>query len=617
MAGPSIVVRVLGDLTGLAKSIVDAGAKGAAAAKGLHETFSTTLNALNQTGVLGPFGAALDGIDTALDQVAKHAKEVGPALIGAGGALAGIGVGLSAVGSADQAAHQQLQASVAATGKSYDDYSKQVDQAVKHQEKFGNTAAQTDDALRVLTQATGDPAKALGLLNTASDLAAAKHESLGTAATQVGKVYNGNTKLLKEYGIQVGKTTTATQSHSAVTQLSAKVQGQAAAASDTFGGKMRELKAKVEDTAASLGQKYGPAITAAGAGMTIFGGLVSAAPGALKALQGAAEGVQKGFKLLTGATEAMSAAEDAAAVSEGAALWPLLLIAVAVAALVAVGYLLYKNWDKIWAFIKKIIKDVWDWIKNNWPYLLGILLGPVALAAALIYKHWQDIWDGIKKVWNWLQTEWAKVYGFLKQPVEDAINWIVGAWKAVTDAVTTVINWIQQQFDNMVNWFSQLPGKIANVVSNLWHGITDGVTTAINWVGQQWDGLINTISGLPGRIANAASGMWDGITAAFRGAVNALIDIWNGLHFTLPAINFGPIHLGGETIGVPSIPHLAQGGLITGSGLVYAHAGEAITPIDAIPRGPAVVINDAHFATELDVDAFLRRAAWIVQTRGI
>ena len=70
------------------------------------------------------------------------------------------------------------------------------------------------------------------------------------------------------------------------------------------------------------------------------------------------------------------------------ALGPILLIVAAIAALVVAAYLIYRNWKTIWAGMKAAVLDVWNWIKSNWPYLLGILLGPIALAAAIIYKHW-------------------------------------------------------------------------------------------------------------------------------------------------------------------------------------------------------------------------------------
>jgi len=629
MAGPSIVVRVLGDLKNLEQAFTSSGKKASSAASTIHGAFSSMLGTLNRAGLLGPFGESLSAVDESLDKISEHGKTIGKVMLGVGGALTGVGLGLQAIGSKDQAAHQQLQAAVEATGKSYDDYEKKIEAAIKHQERFGNTANQTQDALRVLTQATGDPTKALQLLNTATDLAAAKHEDLGTAATQLGKVYNGNAKLLKEFGITVTKagniqkglttatkqaqaadkalasakqhladiealdagkkkltvaeairlrdaqqkvkdaTQTAVGAHqrlaaateaaknatknqgSAVTELSAKLHGQAAAAADTFACHMNAIKARVEDAAATFGQKYGPAITAAGAATTLAGGAMETASAISKTFK-------KVTEASTTATEAATAATDAATVSEGLALGPILLIIAAIGALVVAAYLIYRNWNTIWKAMKAVVLDVWNWIKTNWPLLLSILLGPITAAAYQIYRHWGEITAGAAAVLRWFATTWGTVTGYITAP-------FVSAWQAIA---------------------------------------------------RVWDGVIGWFSRLPGQISRLASGMWDGILGAFRGMVNGIIDIWNGLHFQLPKINAGPIHIGGETIGVPHIPHLDQGGLITRSGIVYAHAGEAISPAPG-RTGPAVIINDAHFSSDVDIETFMRKTAWYVQTARI
>ena len=572
MAGPSIMVRILADLSGLQKSVSDTETKGQKAAKGIHDAFGGVLDTLNKTGVLGPFGDALAGVNDAIGTIAEHAKDIGPAMLGVGSALAGIGAGLQTLGSKDQAAHQQLQASVAATGKSYDDYADRVDAAIKHQEKFGDSADETQNALSTLTQATNDPAKALQLLGTATDLAAAKHESLTTAAGQLGKAYNGNTKILKEFGVKTdGATTSTGKAHDAVTALGNKLAGQASAQADTFTGKIDGLKAKFEDSASEIGQKYGPAITGIGTAMAGVGGAITATQGILKAFSGAQKDVQA-------ATEGVAAAQDAEAAASWLSLGPILLIIAAIAALVAIAYVLYRNWNTIWTGMKAVEVDVWNWIKANWPLLLGIITGPIGLAVVEIIKHWDDV----------------------KKGFQDAINAIKGAW------------------NTFVGWLTGLAGSIARIAVGMWHGITDAFNSALGAVKGAWATFWGWFTGLPGAIARTASGMWDGILGAFRSMVNGIIDIWNQLHFTLPKIDAGPIHIGGETIGVPHIPHLAQGGLITGSGVVYAHAGEVISPAPAMTRsGPAVVFQGATFNQGVDVDTMMRRAAWIIRTQRI
>lgn len=540
MAGPSIVVRVLGDLKSLGAAFDGASKTASSAGSRIHGAFSSVLGTLNASGVLGPFGESLSAVDSALDNIAGHGKTIGTVMLGVGGALAGVGVGLQAIGSKDQAAHQQLQAAVEATGASYDDYKDRVEAAIKSQEKYGTTANQTQDALRSLTQATHDPAKALDLLNTATDVAAAKHEDLATAADQLGKVYNGNTKLLKPFGIELDKTTGKTADGKTAMQALAQVTaGQASAATDTFTGKLSAMRARVEDAAASFGQKYGPAITAVGAGLTGLGAVV---------------------ETTTAVTKALAASETLSAIAEMGMLGPILLIIAAIAALGVAAYLIYRNWSTIWNGMKAAVEFVWLWIKQNWPLLLAIILGPIAVAALEIAKHWNDIKAGAGAVITWFRTVWSTVTGYITAP-------FVSAWQAIA---------------------------------------------------RGWDTVVGVVAGIPGQIGRVASGMWDSIGAAFRAMVNGIIDIWNGLHFTLPKINEGPIHIGGETIGVPRIPHLAQGGLITGTGLIYAHAGEAITPAaDVGPRGPAVVVQQAVFNSGVDVDAFMRMAAWRVQTSRV
>ena len=604
MAGPSVMVKILGDVAGLGQSVDTVGTKGTSAASRMQGAFSGVLGQLNQTGVLGEFGGALESASSSLEKVAGHGKEIGPAMMGAGGAVAGLGLALQAAGSKDQAAHQQLQAAVEATGASYDKYGEDVEAAIKHQERFGTTANETQDALRVLTQATGDPKKALEMLGTATDLAAAKHESLSTAAESLGKVYNGQTRVLKEFGVEVvntasahkslesatkgaeaadktaatanqkladvhaelaGKTTLtaaeqihlrdatanatdasskATAAHAKLTaaqvankaatgangkeidELGKKLSGQASAQADTFSGHLKGIKAAMEDHIATIGQKYGPALTGVGAAMTGVGATIEVTKAATQALKDQTILSEAATKIATATQWLFNAAMDAN---------PILLVVLALVAIVAAIILAYDkvSWFRdlvnsagqamVGAFntVKGYALDAFNWLKENWPLVLGILTGPFGLALVELQKHW-----------------------------------------------STIKSWL---------------------------------------------------TGLPGDISTAVAGMWDGIASAFKSALNHVIDLWNSLQFTLPKVDIGPVHLGGETVGVPHVPHLAQGGLITQSGLIFAHAGEAISPIPAGAGlgGPAVHIDNVNVSSEMDVDLFMRRAAWAARTSGL
>jgi hypothetical protein len=539
MAGPSIMVKILGDVTGLGKSFDQAGQKGQSAAQGMHSAFSGMLGQLNNTGVLGPFGTALASADQQIQAMEGHAKKTSDIMIGIGGAAAGVGFGLSALGSKDAAAHQQLQASIKATGHSYDQYGGQVDEAIKHQEKFGNTADETQGALQVLTQATHDPNEALKLLNETSDLAAAKHEDLATAAGQVGKAYNGSARIFKEFGIVVTKNKDGTKDyHKAIGDLGDRLKGQASASVNTFQGHLKNMKAAVTDQVSLFGQKYGPAIGTAGLALA---GLASVTKGVAAAAE-ALKLKEIGLTVVTGIATAATWLWNAA-----------LTVAEALEAIVGAP---------IWLIIAAVVAFV----------------AAVAAAAYFIIKYWHDIAAAVGVVIAFMEMIWGAFIGF----------------------------------------FAGIPGQIAAIAKDMWHWVSDAFNTAIGAISGTWAVVWAWFTGLPGAIANVASGMWKSIANAFVDVLNFIIGAWDRLHFKTPSVDIFGFHTPSVDIGMPSIPkipHMAQGGLITASGLIYAHAGEAITPAPAGVGGPAVVVQNAHFNSGVDVDAFMRRAAWVARNR--
>jgi phage-related protein len=639
MAGPSVMVRILGDMTGLGNSFTAAGQKGTSAAASMHSAFSGMLGTLNSTGVLGPFGTALATADTAMQNVGKHAKDVGPTMLGVGGAVAGLGLALSSMASKDEAAHQQLQAAIAATGHSYDQYGTKVEDAIKHEEHFGTTADQTQDALRVLTQATNSPTEALKLLNTATDLAAAKHEDLSSAAEQLGKAYNGSGKIMKEFGITVSSTGTAqkaletatkaataaddkassakralaeleaqdatkkslttvetmklqdaqgkanvayaaavsananlataqknvadgTSTNSkAIDELGKKLAGQASAQADTFTGHLKALRAEVEDHVAEFGQKYGPAITAAGAAMSALGAVTTVTTTVTTAMKEAAILTRIELAAMSVWEGIVTAAQWAwnLAMEANPLILIVTLIALAIAAVVAIGIKfgwwkdialdLWQWMQVVWNGILDVISAVWHWIAGNWPLLLGILTGPIGLAVEQIVTHLGDV----------------------KAAVMDCVHFITSAFDAVKNA---------------------LYGAGVAIIEGLKRGLQDA-----------WKDVTSFLDDAAKKVGNFLKNPLS-ILSPSRVMIEQGRQIMEGLGIGL-ATGFDQ-HVAGalnSTVGA-----------ITGA----SSAGRGPAPAPALAAatssGPAVSIQNAHFASTLDVDSFMARVSWLAQT---
>jgi hypothetical protein len=221
--------------------------------------------------------------------------------------------------------------------------------------------------------------------------------------------------------------------------------------------------------------------------------------------------------------------------------------------------------------------DVWHWVADNWPLLLSILLGPIGIAVFLIVKN----------------------FGTIRDIVGAAVGFIQGVWGGLVGFFQTIIGWI------------------GAIIGGVWHVASDAAGFVAGLVIGAWQGVVNFFTGIPGQLAGVFSGMWDGIWNAFKGVINLVIDGWNRLHFTTPHVSFLGVDTPSITIGMPQIPRLASGGIVTGPTLALLGEGgpEAVVPLGRM--GPAVVIQTANFSTELDVEAFMRRAAWTVQTQRI
>src|SRR5215471_4407240 len=105
-------------------------------------------------------------------------------------------------------------------------------------------------------------------------------------------------------------------------------------------------------------------------------------------------------------------------------------------------------------------------------------------------------------------------------------------------------------------------------------------------------GAFDAIKGALPAVAQAFSTAFGAVKDAVRGAINTLIRGWNSLQFKVPGFKVGPVHFGGITLGVPQIPLLAQGGMVTEAGM--AVVGERGPELVSLPVGATVSPAEAH-----------------------
>ena len=202
----------------------------------------------------------------------------------------------------------------------------------------------------------------------------------------------------------------AQASYALITKDTADAQGDFAATSDSVANKQRLIAAQAEDTSAAFGKALLPAMTAVqGIAISLLGvfgdnvGAIQVLVGVVGGLAAAIIALNIGMKVWI----AVQAAAKAATVAWTAVQWllnaaltanPIGIVIVAIGALVAALIVAYKTSDTFrrivdaaFETVVKAAKAAFNWVKANWPLLLGILAGPFGLAVVLIIKHWDKI----------------------------------------------------------------------------------------------------------------------------------------------------------------------------------------------------------------------------------
>ena len=190
---------------------------------------------------------------------------------------------------------------------------------------------------------------------------------------------------------------------------------------------------------------------------TLFSSIKSVAGSAASAIQGligkftAAAGEQEA---LTGATQEGAIAQDEMDAAMDAN--PIGAIMIALALLAGGIYEVIKHWKdfKQWGLdafhaVEHAAEDVWNWIKGHWELLLGILTGPIGLAALFIKDHWKTITKDTEKLWH-------DVTGFFDKLAH-----------GVEDIAKTF-------WDRLTTGFGKLVSDISGIITDFWHREVSG-----------------------------------------------------------------------------------------------------------------------------------------------
>lgn len=196
-------------------------------------------------------------------------------------------------------------------------------------------------------------------------------------------------------------------------------------------------------------EAFGAALIGAFAAAKIAG----LASSVIKSVSGIAMAAKGLISLMTGTGGIMGGIKAIAT-----AIGPGGVFVLAVGACIAIGVLLYKNWDKI----KEMAGKVWDWISNKTRRFVEDIGNKLRGLATKMTTIWGNIKASAHQKWNAI---WSTVSGFaerIKNAIVDkftsAKNTVVGVFNGMGDAIRSVLN-------NIISVVNGAISKVNGVVS--------------------------------------------------------------------------------------------------------------------------------------------------------
>lgn len=261
----------------------------------------------------------------------------------------------------------------------------------------------------------------------------------------------------------------------------------------------------------------------------------------------------------------------------GALSGPIGIAIAAITALIAVGVLLYNNWDTIktkcsevwnsivetvttvWNTIKTSTSEVWNNIKNTlssvWDSIKSVTQPAVNFIKDIVSSAWSFISTTTSTIWNSIkgiiQSVWELIKSIVNLGVEVIKLAITVAWNAIKTVTTTAWNGIKTVIQTVWNAIKPVVTSGANavktVVTTVFNAVKSIVTTIWNSIKTviqtAWNGIKSVVSTganlVRSTISSVFSTLTNIMTAPFKAAQSVISGILGGITSAINSVTNG------------------------------------------------------------------------------
>lgn len=292
------------------------------------------------------------------------------------------------------------------------------------------------------------------------------------------------------------------------------------------------------------------------------------------AISGIIQGVVSAFAALAAGTSVLTPLITALGVAVNFLTSPITLVCLGIGALIAIGVLLYKNWETVkqffidlWDSFKMTIQQFVDWVTEVWTsikdFFAGIWQGikdVFAVVAEWFTGIFQAAWDGILSVWNAVIGWFSNLWTGIKDIFSAAGSWFgdifTTAWTNIKSAFSATAQFFRDLWTAIKSPFIKVADWFKDIFSKAWQAVKDVFSTG----GKIFDGIKEGITGVFTTVVN-------GIIGGINKVISTPLDFLNGILNDIRDIEiagFTPFDefWDYDPIPVPQIPMLATGAVI-------------------------------------------------------
>ncbi|MDA2877207.1 hypothetical protein [Streptococcus pneumoniae] len=277
---------------------------------------------------------------------------------------------------------------------------------------------------------------------------------------------------------------------------------------------------------------------------------------------------------------------------------PITWVIAAIAALIAIGVLLYQNWDTVIEFAK-----------TAWQGLCDFISGICRAIGEFFSGLWTKLQEIFEPIGQWFGEKFQQAWDAIGNIFGNLGSWFGGRWNDSKNALAEANTWLGDKFKSGRDKVNSAFEKVGSWFGDRWNDIKDGVKEADTWFGEKfesakkktqnpfqkigswfgdrWKDMQDALKEIPNWFKNLFNDAMDNAKNIVKSGIDKLKSFFN-FDWSLPKIKLPHFNISGSfSLMPPRIPSFsvdwyARGGVFNSPSIIgVGEAGqEAVMPLE-------------------------------------